>query len=226
MNSWMSRLLLACAPPLMMFIIGTGMLIGPAAAEVAVERQAGFFGRRLGHRHRDGQHGVGAEARLVVGAVQFDQGLVDEGLLLGIEADDGFGDFGVDVLDGLAARPCRGSAPCRRRAVRWLRARRSRRRTARRRGPSRRIRAGHRLRRWDCRGNPEFRGRRHQRWHSFVFPFSVKQYLLHVHLRKTLPLHRRHRAPSASVKQSLPSAPAARHSGRPTAPWPDRDAFP
>ena len=38
---WMSRLLLACAPPLMMFIIGTGMDIGPGAAEIAVERQAG-----------------------------------------------------------------------------------------------------------------------------------------------------------------------------------------
>ena len=71
------------------------------AAEVAVERQAGLLGRRLGHRHRDGQHGVGAEARLVVAAVELDQGLVDEGLLLGIEADDGFGDLGVDVLDGL-----------------------------------------------------------------------------------------------------------------------------
>ncbi|MNK95009.1 hypothetical protein D3C87_1152310 [compost metagenome] len=29
MNSWMSRLLLACAPPLTMFIIGTGICIAP-----------------------------------------------------------------------------------------------------------------------------------------------------------------------------------------------------
>ena len=29
MNSWMSTLLSACAPPLMMFIIGTGMTFGP-----------------------------------------------------------------------------------------------------------------------------------------------------------------------------------------------------
>jgi hypothetical protein len=29
MNSWMSRLLLACAPPLITFIIGTGIDIGP-----------------------------------------------------------------------------------------------------------------------------------------------------------------------------------------------------
>ena len=72
MNSWMSRLLLACAPPLMTFIIGTGICIAPAAAEVAIQRQAGFFGRGLGHRHRHGQHGVGAQARLVFGAVEFD----------------------------------------------------------------------------------------------------------------------------------------------------------
>jgi hypothetical protein len=30
MNSWMSMLLSACAPPLTMFIIGTGMTFGPA----------------------------------------------------------------------------------------------------------------------------------------------------------------------------------------------------
>jgi hypothetical protein len=58
-----------------MFIIGTGICIGPDAAEVAVERQAGFFGSSLGHGHRHRQHGVGAEARLVVGAVEVDQGL-------------------------------------------------------------------------------------------------------------------------------------------------------
>jgi hypothetical protein len=44
MNSCMSRLLLACAPPLMTFIIGTGRLHAAGAAEVAVQRQAGFFG--------------------------------------------------------------------------------------------------------------------------------------------------------------------------------------
>jgi hypothetical protein len=30
MNSWMSRLLLACAPPLITFMSGTGICIGPA----------------------------------------------------------------------------------------------------------------------------------------------------------------------------------------------------
>ena len=71
------------------------------AAEVAVERQAGFLGSRLGDGHRDGQDGVGAEARLVVGTVEIDHGLIDERLLLGVEADDGFGNLGIDVLDRL-----------------------------------------------------------------------------------------------------------------------------
>ena len=71
------------------------------AAEVAVQRQAGFFGGGLGHRHRHRQHGVGAEAALVFGAVQVDQGAVEEGLLVGVEAHDRFGDLGVDILAGL-----------------------------------------------------------------------------------------------------------------------------
>jgi hypothetical protein len=65
----------------MTFIIGTGRLHAAHAAEVAVQRQAGFFGRGARHGHADGQHGVGAQAALVVGAVQVDQGLVQEGLL-------------------------------------------------------------------------------------------------------------------------------------------------
>ena len=40
MNSWKSIGLSACAPPLMMFIIGTGRTRRRGAAEVAVERQA------------------------------------------------------------------------------------------------------------------------------------------------------------------------------------------
>jgi hypothetical protein len=71
----------------MTFIIGTGSLHRAHAAEVAVQRQAGFFGGGLGHRHRDGQHGVGAEADLLGGAVEVDQRLVEEGLLGGVEAE-------------------------------------------------------------------------------------------------------------------------------------------
>jgi hypothetical protein len=71
------------------------------AAEVAVQRQARFFGRGAGHGHRHGQHRVGAQAALVVGAVQVDQRLVEEVLLGGVEAQHRLGDLGVDVLDGL-----------------------------------------------------------------------------------------------------------------------------
>jgi hypothetical protein len=34
---------------------------------------------------------VGAQAALVLGAVEFDQGAVEEGLLAGVQADDGLG---------------------------------------------------------------------------------------------------------------------------------------
>jgi len=67
--------------------------------EIAIQRQAGFFRRRLGHRHRNRQHGVRAEARLVLGIVEVDQRLVDEGLLFGVQPQDGFGNFGIDVFD-------------------------------------------------------------------------------------------------------------------------------
>jgi hypothetical protein len=70
-------------------------------AEIAIERQAGLFGGCLGNRHRHGKHGIGAETRLVFGAVELDQRLIDEGLLLRIEADDRFGNLGIDVLHGL-----------------------------------------------------------------------------------------------------------------------------
>ena len=76
-------------------------LVGAHAAEIAVQRQARFFGRSAGHGHRDGERGIGAQAGLVVGAVDVDQGLVEEGLLGGVEAQHGLGDFGVDMLDRL-----------------------------------------------------------------------------------------------------------------------------
>jgi hypothetical protein len=71
------------------------------AAEVAVQRQAGLLRRGLGDRHRHREQRVGAQARLVLGSVQLDQGAVDEALLLGIEAHDGFRNLGVYVLDRL-----------------------------------------------------------------------------------------------------------------------------
>ena len=57
------------------------------AAEVAVQRQRRFLGRGLGHRHRHREHRVGAQARLVLGAVEVDQRLVDERLLGRVEAE-------------------------------------------------------------------------------------------------------------------------------------------
>jgi hypothetical protein len=73
----------------------------PGTTKIAVERQAGFLGRRLGHRHRNREHGVGTETRLVVGAVEMNQRLIDERLFLGIEANDRLGNLGVHILDGL-----------------------------------------------------------------------------------------------------------------------------
>jgi hypothetical protein len=69
------------------------------AAEVAVERKRRLLGRGLGDRAGDGEDRVGAEARLVVGAVERDQRLVDEALLGGVEPQDRLADLGVDVLD-------------------------------------------------------------------------------------------------------------------------------
>ena len=71
------------------------------AAEVAVQRQARFFGRGAGHGHRYGQRSVGAQAGLVLGAVQVDQRPVQEGLFAGVQTQHRFGNLGVDVLDGL-----------------------------------------------------------------------------------------------------------------------------
>ena len=72
MNSCMSMLLFACAPPLITFISGTGSCHFAGAAEIAVQRQRRFVSRRLRHRAGDGEHRVGAEPRLVVGAVEID----------------------------------------------------------------------------------------------------------------------------------------------------------
>uniref|UniRef100_A0A0N4ZDA9 LigA n=1 Tax=Parastrongyloides trichosuri TaxID=131310 RepID=A0A0N4ZDA9_PARTI len=81
--------------------------MGVDAADIAVERQAGRNGAGLGHGQRHAQHGVGAQARLVLGAVQFDQGFVDAALVLGVHAGQGVEDLAVDgvdrLLDALAA---------------------------------------------------------------------------------------------------------------------------
>ena len=71
-------------------------------AEIAVQRQTGFFGRRLGYGHGYGEHRVGAETAFVFGAVQIDQGAIQKRLFAGVQSDDRFGDFRVDVFDGFS----------------------------------------------------------------------------------------------------------------------------
>jgi hypothetical protein len=69
MNSWMSIGASECAPPFMMFIMGTGSTLA-LAAEVAEEGQAEFDGGGVRHGHGNAQHGVGAELGLGLGAVE------------------------------------------------------------------------------------------------------------------------------------------------------------
>ncbi len=71
------------------------------AADVAIERQAAALGRRLGDREADAEDRVGAEARLVLGAVELDHRGVDLGLLFRLEVDDGVGDLAVHGLHSL-----------------------------------------------------------------------------------------------------------------------------
>ena len=78
-----------------------GQDAGLGAADIAVERQAGRIGRSLGDGERHAEDGVGAESRLVRGAVELDHGLVDGDLLFGIHAADGVEDLVVDRIDGL-----------------------------------------------------------------------------------------------------------------------------
>ena len=56
---------------------------------------------RFGHGQRRAQNRVGAEARLVLRAVELNQGLIDLGLTRGIQADERLPDLSVDVLYGL-----------------------------------------------------------------------------------------------------------------------------
>ena len=73
-------------------------LIRTHAAKVAVQRQTRFFGCRPGHGHGDRQHGIGAQAGFVLGAVEVDQRFVEKGLLRRVQPQHRFGNFGVDVL--------------------------------------------------------------------------------------------------------------------------------
>src|SRR6478609_2317915 len=72
MNSWMSMGLSACAPPLMMFICGTGSV------------------------QADAEDGVGAEPPLVGRAVQVDQHPVERHLVGRVEARERVEDLAID----------------------------------------------------------------------------------------------------------------------------------
>jgi hypothetical protein len=60
-----------------------------------------LFRRRLRHRQRDAEGGVGAEPPLVLRAVQLDHEPVHVDLVARLEPDDLRADDVVDVVDGL-----------------------------------------------------------------------------------------------------------------------------
>ena len=79
--------------------MGVGKNSGHGAADVTVKRKARSFRRRLGDGKRNAENGVRAEPRLVVRAVERDQGLVDLELILGFEPGDGVENVAIDRLD-------------------------------------------------------------------------------------------------------------------------------
>ena len=58
-------------------------------ADIAEQRQLGGIGGRFGDGQRDTQDGVGAQPGLVRGAVEVDQRLVHQPLIVGVEPDHG-----------------------------------------------------------------------------------------------------------------------------------------
>jgi hypothetical protein len=89
MNSWRSTELSAWAPPLMMFIIGTGSVTAPAPLGGS---------RGAGGGHGDGQDGVGAEASFIARAVEVEHDAVDLALRAGVLAGERRRDLVVDVV--------------------------------------------------------------------------------------------------------------------------------
>ena len=99
----MSRLLSACAAPLMMFIIGTGItgwrLPPIRCARCRYSGSLGIVGGRVRVGQRDPEDRIGAELALVVGAIQLDHLRIQLRLVARVEADQGHLEHGVDVLD-------------------------------------------------------------------------------------------------------------------------------
>ena len=69
--------------------------------DVGVERHALLGCRCLGRGQRDGENRVGAQACLVVGAIQRQHGVVESALIAGIHAQEALADLAVDGVDGL-----------------------------------------------------------------------------------------------------------------------------
>src|SRR5581483_3372307 len=93
---------------------GHGQDVGVGPAHVAVDGQLQLVGRGLGHGQAGAEDGVGAQACLVRGAVQVDEGGVHAPLVQGLHALDGAGDLVVDVAHGgghALAHPGRAAVP-------------------------------------------------------------------------------------------------------------------
>ena len=70
------------------------------AIEITVQRHAVRRGGRISGGERHAEHRVGAELRLVLGAVKRDQRVIDRGLIRGVGALEPGRDRTVDVGDG------------------------------------------------------------------------------------------------------------------------------
>ena len=71
------------------------------AADIAIERKRRGLRRGLGHRHRDAEDRIGAEAGFVRRAVEFDHHGVDVALVGRVEAEQLREDLVIDGSDGL-----------------------------------------------------------------------------------------------------------------------------
>ena len=71
------------------------------ATEILVQRDTHGRGRRPGSGHRDAKYGVGAELRLVLGAVERNQCCINGLLRCGVRALKTLADRGRDVRDGV-----------------------------------------------------------------------------------------------------------------------------
>lgn len=85
-----------------MFIMGTGNTLALTPPMYWYSGRAQGFGGGAGRGERHAEHGVGAEAGLVVRAVQIQHGVVHLHLAQRVEAHDRFRDLGVHVFNGLA----------------------------------------------------------------------------------------------------------------------------